>query len=365
LKTFQTVLACLVLAGVVLAQSNSSGPSLTARPASPAPSAAAAGETASVAPDAPVITVQGLCDKPAASSAATTDCKTVITRAEFEKVVNAIQPNMPDAAKKQLAVRYVTNLFFAGKARDAGLDHGPDFDEKLYLVRLQLLAALGSAQVHQESAKVTDAEIAAYYHDHISDYKTISYDRLYIPKQKKIAPAAQNVNDPDLQKTREASQGEMKAEADKLRVRAAAGEDFSKLQREAYDFGGYTQIKASSPRVDKARKASIPPADASIFELKVGEVSQVYGDPGGFVIYKIEAIEDVPVASVHDEISRTLASGREKGAIESLQSSTKLDDAYFVTPAAPPAAAPPTLRGPGDATSSPTPSSPTSAPGKK
>ena len=125
---------------------------------------------------------------------------------------------------------------------------------------------------------------------------------------------------------------------------------------------GYTQIKASNPRVDKIRKTGIPPADASIFELKVGEVSQVFGDPGGFVIYKIEAVEDVPVAGVHDEISRALASGREKGAIESLQNSTKLDDAYFAPPAA---ATPPTLRSPSDAVASPTPSSPTSAPGKK
>ena len=363
MKTFQTVLACLVLAGVVLAQSNSSGPSLTARPASPAPAVAAAGQTSIVAPDAAVITVQGLCDKPVASSAATTDCKTVITRAEFEKAMNAIQPNMPDAGKRQLAVGYVTALFFAQKAHEAGLDRGPEFDEKLYLTRLQLLATLGRGQVHKDAANVTDAEVAAYYHDHISDYKTISYERLYIPKQKKTDPSTQNANDPDLQNKREASQAEMKAEADKLRARAAAGEDFSKLQQEAYDFGGYTQIKASNPHVDKVRKAGVPPADASVFELKVGEVSQVFGDPGGFVIYKIEAIEEVPVASVHDEISRTLASGREKGAVESLQSSTKLDDAYFVPLAAVPAAAPPTLRSPGDA--APTPPSPTSAPGKK
>jgi len=363
LKTFQTVMACLVLAGVVLAQSNSSGPSLTARPASPAPSAAAAGETSSVASDAAVITVLGMCDKPAGSSAPTADCKTVITRAEFEKAVNAVQPNMPDAAKKQFANRYVVALYLAGKAHELGLDKGPDFEEKMYLARLQILASLGSAQIHQDAAKVTDADVEAYYHDHISDYKTISYERLYVPKQKRVEPSTQNANDPDSQKKREASQAEMKAEAEKLRTRAAAGEDFSKLQQEAYDFGGYAQIKASNPRVDKVRKAGIPPADASIFELKVGEVSQVFGDPGGFVIYKVEAIEEVPVASVHDEISRALASGREKGAIESLQNSTKLDDAYFAPAVAMPT--PPTMRDPGEVAPSTAPSSPTSAPGKK
>jgi hypothetical protein len=353
LKTFLTVLVCLTLARVVLAQSNLS-----------APSAPAAGATSSVAPDAPVITVLGLCDKTAGNTAAA-DCKTVITRAEFEKLMNAIQPNLPDAAKRQLANGYVQGLFLAEKAHEAGLDRGPDFDEKLALMRLRLVATLGQGQVHKEAANVTDAEVETYYHDHISDYKTISYERLNVPKQKKVDPATEKANDPDLQKKREAAQAEMKAEADKLRARAAAGEDFSKLQQEAYDFGGYTQMKASNPRVDKVRKGSILPADASIFELKPGDVSQVFADPGGFAIYKVEAVEDLPVASVRDEISRVLASERENKWKQSLENSTKLDDAYFTPPVAMPTPAPPTLRNPGETAPTPAPASPTPAPGKK
>ncbi len=352
MKTFQTAVACLVLAGAALGQSNL-----------PGPGSMAAGATPTVAPDAAVITVQGMCEKSAGSSAA--DCKTVITRAEFEKAMNAVQPNMPDAAKKQFANRYVVALYLAEKAHELGLDQGPDFDEKMYLAKLQILASLGSTHVHQEAAKVTDTEVETSYHEHISDYQTISYERLYVPKQKKVDSATQTANDPDLQKKREASQADMKAEADKLRARAATGEDFSKLQQEAYDFGGYAQIKASSSRVDKTRKGGIPPADDSIFELKVGDVSQVFADSAGFVIYKIEAIEDVPMAAVHDEISRKLASDRERGAIESLQNSIKLDNAYFAPPVAMPTPAPPTMRNPGEAAPAPTPSAPTSDPGKK
>jgi hypothetical protein len=148
----------------------------------------------------------------------------------------------------------------------------------------------------------------------------------------------------------------MKAEADKLRARAAAGEDFAKLQQEAYDLSGYTQVKASNPRVDKVRKDRLPPAEASIFELKVGDVSQVFTDPTGLVVYKVDTIEDPILASVYNEISHKLAADREKDAIESLQKSITLDDAYFGTPAQ---AAPPTLRNPGEPTPAPAP-----APGK-
>jgi hypothetical protein len=363
LKTFQTALACLALAGSALSQSKTPAPSLKPRPSTTGQaqgsttSTELVPDTSNVAPDAAVITVEGLCEKGAGGSGTPADCRTVITRAQFEKVLNAVQPNMPAPAKKQFANRYVAALFLAEKAHEAGLDKGPDFDEKMEIARLQILASLGGNHIHEESAKVTDGEIEIYYRDHMADYKTISYDRLFIPKQKQVDPSAQKANDPDLKKQREDSENEMKAEADKLRTRAAAGEDFAKLQQEADDFGGYTQIKASNTRVEKVRKERIPPSDASIFELKVGDVSQVMTDPSGFAVYKIAGVEDVPVASVHDEISRKLAIEREKAAMESVQKSTKLDDSYFATPAAPAA---PSLRNPGEPAPTATP-----APGKK
>jgi len=362
----QIAVACLALAGVAVAQTSSSGPKLEKRPTTPAnaekdsasnPQSPAASEAASVAPDAAVITIDGLCERPPNSSATPADCKTVITRAEFEKLINAFQPNMPGPAKKQFANRYAIVLYLAEKAHEAGLDQGPAFDEKMYIARLQLLAQLGGERVQQDATKVTDGEIENYYHEHIADYKTISFDRLRIPKQKQANPADQKAAAPaDLQKKREGDESEMKAEADKLRVRAAAAEDFAKLQQEAYEFAGLTQIKVGDPRMNQVRKAGVPPADQSIFELKGGEVSQVFNDPAEFVVYKIQAVEDLPLASVHDEISRKLAADREKGTIESLQKSTTLNDAYFATPAQPAA---PTLRNPGE----PAPATPP-APGK-
>src|SRR5260370_16619513 len=79
---------------------------------------------------------------------------------------------------------------------------------------LNISESVGGERVHQDAAKVTDGEIETYYHDHIADYKTISYDYLRIPKQKQLDPASEKPNDPDLQKKREASEPEMKAEAD-------------------------------------------------------------------------------------------------------------------------------------------------------
>jgi hypothetical protein len=355
LKKLQIAVACLALAGAALAQTDSSGPKLEQRPTPPA--TAAANETPNVAPDAAVITIDGLCEKPANSSAMPADCKTVVTRADFEKLIDAVQPNLPQTARKQIAQRYAMMLYLAEKAHQAGLDQGPAFDEKLSIARLQLLAQLGGAHAHEDAAKVTDGEIANYYQEHAADYETISFDRLRIPKQKQPKTAAPKTGAPAVGQKPDSEEGAMKAEADKLRARAAAGEDFAKLQQEAYDFAGYSQIKSGDPRVNQARRPTVPPADQSIFDLKKGDVSQVFDDGGEFVVYKIEAVEAMPLAGVRDEISRKLASEREKAMMDNLQKSTKLDDAYFATPTP---AAPPTLRNPGEAIPAAPP-----APGKK
>ncbi len=354
MKKLLIAVACLTLACEALGQTNSSAPKPEQPPAAQA--TPSENDAPSVAPDAAVITIDGLCEKPANSSATPADCKTVVTRADFEKLINAVQPNLPQAARKPIAQRYAMMLYLAEKAHEAGLDQGPDFEEKASIARMQLLAQLGSAREREEAAKVTDGEIANYYQEHAADYATISFDRLRIPKQKRIAatPAKTGAAASASAKKPESGEETMKAEAEKLRARAAAGEDFAKLQQEAYDLAGYTQIKGGDLRVNQVRKPTLPPADQSIFDLKKGEVSKIFDDGGEFVVYKIEAVEAMPLADARDEISRKLTSERDKAMMDNLQKSTKLDDVYFAPPPAPP-----TLKAPGEAAPAVTP-----APGK-
>ncbi len=358
LRQFAIGLACVLLTGVALGQANSE-PVLKPRVNTPVQDLPSAAADQKVSPDAPVITIQGVCDKgtPAA------DCKTVITRAEFEKTVNALQPNMPKPQQKQFATRYVAALVLAQRAHALGLDRGPDFDEQLQLQRLQLLARLAGENMQKEAANVSDAEIEAYYTQHSNDFQSISYDKLYIAKAKQADVAAQKPTGPDAQKSREASEAAMKEEADKLRARAAAGEDFVKLQQDAYDFAGQKlKAQADSVRVNNVSKAHFPPSDASVFDLKVGEVSPVLNNPQGYMIYKIEAKQAQPMADVRSDITRILQQQKLQAASQDLQKTatekTTYDDSYFAVPAAP------SLKNPGDAAPSTAPTG-TTTPGKK
>ena len=349
----RTTLVCLLFAGFVFGQANSQP--ATPLPNSPVQELPNAADKSATSPDTPVITVQGVCDKQSAAA----DCKTVITRAEWEKLISALQPNMPKSAQKQLAARYVQAVILANKAHEMALDKGPVYEEQMYLARLQLLARMAGEQIQKDASKVSDADIENYYRQHSGEFKTISYDKIHVPKQKQ-GTTPSSATGPDAEKKRQAAEAEMKAEAEKLRARAAAGEDFTKLQQEAYDFAG-TKLTASNTRVDKVKKTAMLPNDASIFDLKKGEVSPVITDPQGFMIYKVEDTQDQPLADVKEEVSRAAQQEKLKSASEEIQKAatqnTTYDDAYF---AAPP---PPTLKKPGEPAATPAPTAP--PPGQK
>jgi hypothetical protein len=87
----------------------------------------------------------------------------------------------------------------------------------------------------------------------------------------------QKPNDPS-QKKRESSETAMKDEPMAVRPRCA-GEDFPSCSE--YDLAGM-KLKANNA-VEKVRKTALPPTDSD-FDLKKGEVSQVFNDPQGYMI---------------------------------------------------------------------------------
>jgi hypothetical protein len=325
----QRGLVCLLLAGLAWGQATNASPAANpqASPAASGPAADAKPEAPPVAPDAPVITIAGSCDNPTADKA---DCKTVVTRAEFEQVVNAIAPTMPATAKKQFASRYATALVMARKAHEMGADQGPKFDEMMKLARMQVAAQQLSQAIQQKAADVPDKDIEDYYNKNIAAYQQVNLDRIFIPKTKQQEPSKVKLSDAETEKRKKDSEEAMKTEADKLRTRAAAGEDFGKLQAEAYQVAGFKTTPPQT-KMTKVRRNTLPPTQASVFDMKTGEVSSVITDMSGYYIYKVGEKDTLPLSQVHDEILGSLKSQRFQDAMQSVQQSATptLNDDYF------------------------------------
>jgi parvulin-like peptidyl-prolyl isomerase len=334
-------------------------------PGAQAPPAAPADQSSAVPPEAPVLTIKGVC--PSAPGAATAtaktssaraegktaataktslaDCKTVITKAEFERLANGLAPTVTPQLKRQLASVYPRLLAMSQAAQKKGLENSPRFKETLKFARMQILTNELQRDIQEEAAKVPEQDIADYYKKNPEAYEQYNLDRLFVPRLKQSeAEAKENDSEkdekltPEQQKAKEEqdkakeAQGEqeMTKLAESLRARAAAGEDFMKLQKEAFEAAGM-KIDAPTINLPNIRRTGLPPAHAAVFDLKPGEVSQVISDTGGHYIYKLNSKEPVPLDKVKDEIKAALQNQRTRDAMDKYQNSFQVEtnEMYF------------------------------------
>jgi hypothetical protein len=269
---------------------------------------------------------------------------------EFEKVIRAIQPDTAPATQKQFADRYAMGLVMAHYAHEHGLDRGPEFEEMMRLMKIQAMSGEAVKELRSQASQISDKDIQAYYDKNAGNYQEADIERIYIPKTKQVA-AKENQNPAELKKERDDSESEMKKEADALHSRAAAGEDFGKLQIEAFEAAGM-KVQSPSTKLSKVRAVSFPPEQRSIFELKPGAVSNLITGPGGYLIYKLDGKTKLPLSSVRDDIHSTLQNQNFQNAMQAIQKSVQvsLDEQYFTGPSPSPQNA---LRGSGVHTAAP------------
>jgi hypothetical protein len=350
---------CLLLASLAGGQ--------TAQPATPPAAGAKADIIASVAtgkapevkvePDDPVITVNGFCADPPQTG---NPCKTVITRAQFEKLTEALQPGMSLSLRLKVANAYARNLRMSAAAEKRGLDKTPAFEEEMRYARMQLLAQDLDHALQADANNITDAELEDYYQKNESSFEQATVARIFVPRAKQIAAARKEHEDassadaqsavtpkPDA-KTSAAQPNEaqksdeeaQKAAAEEamtkvavdLRARAVKGEDPDKLQIEAYAEAGIPRT-SSNTKLEKVRRASLPPRHETVLDLKPGEVSEVFSDPGGaHFIYKMIGKETLTLEDVKTEIRTVISSQRYRDSMKSFQGDVVFSDAYFNPP---------------------------------
>jgi parvulin-like peptidyl-prolyl isomerase len=230
------------------------------------------------------------------------------------------------------------------EAEKRGLDKSPKFEANMSFARMQILSQQLTSALQEESQKVSDAEMEKYYQDKIDTYQEATLQRLYIPRTKQATPpkAAPGVKkdkatEESEQKAREKSGEEaMTKTAAALRARAAKGEAFDTLEKEAYVAAG---LKGNPPttKMEKVRPNTLPPAHHAALQLKAGEVSEVISDPTGHYIYKLVSKQTLPLDAVKPEIKNWIATQRFRDAMQEFQGAPKMNDAYFGIKPKPPA----------------------------
>ena len=315
--------------------------------------------SASVPANAIIITIDGVCapqPKPATAAAkgaavkpaadtktlapkpSPADCKTTITKAQFEKLVSSLVPNGNPTMqqKKQLAGLLPRLIAMSAQAKKEGMDKTDAYKETVKYAQMQILTNELQRKIQEDAAKISPADIESYYKAHPEGFEQYNVDRLFVPRTKQGEPEAKDDDDKDEKLTDEQKKAKEDAEkakteaneqamtklADDLRARAAAGEDIAKLQKEAFDAAG---MKIESPTVNlpNVRRTGLPPAHASIFDSKAGEVSQVISDSGGHYIYKVNSKTEMSLEQATNEITGKMRNDRVREQMEKLNSSYK------------------------------------------
>jgi hypothetical protein len=263
-----------------------------------------------------VITIDGFC----AEATGDSECKTVLTRAEFEKVAEALQPAMPQPLRLKVANAYAHNLRMAAAAEKRGLDKTSAFEEEMRFARMQLLAQDLTRALQEDANNISQADLEDYYKKNQASFEEATLARIFVPRAKQTAGTRENSEDAEEEMTKIAAE---------LRARAASGEDPNKLQQEAYARAGFEATTVDT-KMEKVRRAGLPPQHETVMDLKAGEVSQMFSDPSGaHFIYKMIGRETLTPEDVKDEIRSAISKQRYQESMKAFEGNVVFSDAYF------------------------------------
>jgi PPIC-type PPIASE domain len=315
-----------------------------------------------VAPDAPVVTIDGLCDKPAprnadprsskakekntstATAAAATDtstpvpkadCKSVVTREQLEGIALVVGPKLTGAKLRRFASDLPELMLFAHTAQEMGLDKDPRFQDFLWYKYSQSLQQLLLVTTQRKMGEMSDAEVEKYYKEHPERFVEYALMRVFVPKHE---PDTSHPNyDPAAlaaaKAKAEADDEEMLKVAKSIQREAAAGGDFEKLQAKAYKAAHSDE---EPPDVDLGDKWTIDnmPKDYKdlLVHLQPGQVAELAPHPFGWEIFKLVSKRTVPLSNARQMLQGLRMKDWREGLASTIH--TQLNDEYFGPPEA-------------------------------
>lgn len=276
----------------------------------------------SVAPDAAVVVVHGVCQNNGAP-ANPDACKMVITKQQFMAMIGgmniASQLSTP-SAMRSFAESYSQLLALAGAGEKNGAESDPRFQELMRIARIRALAETYRHSLEEKYSNPSQQEIEAYYKENIDKYEALKVERIIVPTANfNRTPAARAEYDKKIKQL-----------AADIHERAARGEETQKLQDEAYK----ALNLPASPRTDLGvkRRGGLPAAiEKDLFALKPGEVTKLETEPSGLNIYKLRSRETITVEYVKGEIVRDLHKKNMEEAIKSVTGTvhSEFNDQFF------------------------------------
>ena len=302
----------------------------------------AAPAAAEIAPGTPIVILQGICAaapaaKGAAAKAKPKSCKTVITKAEMEAMLDILVPGAAPEMRHQFALNYIRMLAASSIAQEKRLSNDPavakELEVRTQFTRMQVMASSLYKRVEKLGDDVSESELQSYYSEHAASFVQGDVERLLFPRMS----SAGSPVDPAL----------LKAKVEEIKVRADKGEEFEALQKDIVK--ALSAIASLPPtKMPMIRKVALTPLEAKVFDLKPGELTEPLESASGFEILKLVTLKPIPLDAVRAELKMALTNGHlqliMKDATQGVTANFNL--AYLNLPSAPELFLSPSLRPP-------------------
>jgi parvulin-like peptidyl-prolyl isomerase len=256
------------------------------------------------------------------------------TRAEFENLIQALPPQLQQAArgpqKREFALQLAELFAVAREAERRQIAARPELAMRLKYQRDNILAG-ALYQDMTEQAEVADKDVEEFFAKNKDSYEDVTARHILVRFQGSRVP--QREGQPDL------SEDEAKAKATELKAKLAAGASFADLAKAESDDTGSAQTGGSLGTFGRGQM--IPEFENAAFTQEIGSISDPVRTDFGYHLILVEDRKTKTVADVREEIEQQLKPQAARAKLKEMASSSNvvLDEGYFTAPPPPPPAA--------------------------
>lgn len=268
--------------------------------------------------------------KPAASHSAvdTSSQKVVlkvgdaqITKADIEYLISSLSPRVQKAVatrgKRPVGDEYAMMVLLSQKAKSDHLDTTPDFQRRMALEKLQLLAQAEYQRIAQ-NITVSQEEISTYYNAHKAEFEEAQLREFVVRKK----PENAKPDSPGLPVV------EAKARLAAIQKAIEAGSD---LKQVAKRFDVPNTVIVNPQPVTVHRGEMLPALDKAAFELEDNQFSQPVDTPQALVLLQMLKLQKPDLQAVSGEIQNTLRQQKLKTTLDEMKAKANIwmDPDYF------------------------------------
>lgn len=252
---------------------------------------------------------------------------TAVTRADIDFLINSLSPQVKEAVaargRKPVGDEYAMMLLLSQKAHNEHLDATPDFQRKIALNRLQMLAQEEYRKI-AAGIQVTPAEVSTYYNAHKNDFEQAKVREFIVRKK----TADDKAGAPGLPE--EAA----KARLASIRQAVEAGTDIKAVAKK-FDVPNVVMV-GSEPQTVR-RGEMIPALDTVAFSLKDNQFSQPIDTPHALVLLQVLSRQQPDMKAVSEPIENELRQEKLKAAMDDIKAKASIwmDPDYFKEPGSP------------------------------